>query len=77
MGMGMAHHHEHDESGAVVSRAQRSTKRSEVARCRTGIVAGAMLGTIPDQQCITLCCTASGKRHLDFAANLGEFNQYV
>jgi len=26
MGMGMAHHHEHDESGAVVSRAQRSTK---------------------------------------------------
>src|SRR5208282_2764523 len=33
-----------------VSRARRSTKRSEVVRCRTGTFADAESGTIPDQR---------------------------
>jgi len=44
-----------------VSRAQRSTKRSAVVRCRPGIVTSAASGAIPDQRCTTSCCTASGK----------------
>src|SRR5580693_4731109 len=31
-------------------------------RCRPGIVTNAEFVTIPDQRCITSCCTASGKR---------------
>src|SRR5580700_252565 len=55
-----------------VSRAQRSTKsaftrvfdalwRSGVVRCRPGIVTNSESRAVPDQRCITSCCTASGK----------------
>ena len=47
-----------------LSRARRSTECNEVVRCRTGTFADAEPGTIPDQRCITACCTTSGKRPL-------------
>jgi hypothetical protein len=41
----------------AVSRAQRSTKRSEVMRCRPGIVTNSESAAIPDQRCTaTLRC---------------------
>jgi len=45
-----------------VSRARRSTKRSEVVRRRPGIVTDAESRAIPDQRCTASRCTASGKR---------------
>ncbi len=45
-----------------VSRAQRSTKRSEVMRCRTGTFTNSEYRTIPDLRCTAARCTASGKR---------------
>jgi hypothetical protein len=35
--------------------------RSEVVRCRPGTFTHSESATIPDQRCITACCTASGK----------------
>ena len=46
----------------TISRARRSTKRSAVMRCRTGIVINSECGTIPDQRCIVSRCIASGRR---------------
>src|SRR5580658_7520939 len=48
-----------------ISRARRSTKRSEVVRCRTGIVTSAESGTIPDQRRTASRCTASGKPKIE------------
>jgi len=50
-----------------VSRARRSTQRSEVVRRRPGIVTDTERwitesSTIPDQRCTVSRCTASGKQ---------------
>ena len=44
---------------AIVSRAQRSTERNGVVRCRPGIVRNSECGTIPDQRCSVSRCAAS------------------
>src|SRR3984885_7233383 len=64
---------------SYVSRAQRSTKRSKVVRCRPGIVTDSEPGTIPNQRCTASRCTASGKRRWSVmneivpAHNIGDY----
>jgi hypothetical protein len=52
----------------VASRAQRSTQRSEVLRCRPGTAKGSELRTIPDQRCTARACALTLHRIGDTAA---------
>jgi hypothetical protein len=52
----------------VASRAQRSTKRSEVLRCRPGTAKGSEPRTIPDQRCTARACALTLHRIRDTAA---------